>query len=82
MNPRQTILDAIVKIAPDVDPDTLPPDIDFREEAELDSMDFLGVLTAVQEATGLEVPESDYSEIVTIDRFTEYLAARLQSVDG
>jgi len=82
MDPRQIILDAIAKIAPDIEPDTLPPDIDFREEAELDSMDFLGVLTAVQEATGLEVPESDYSGIVTIDQFTDYLSARLASVDG
>ena len=80
MNARQTILDAIVKVAPDVDPDSLPPDVDFREEAELDSMDFLGVLTAVQEATGIDVPETDYSQITTIDRFAEYLSARLQSV--
>lgn len=80
MNARQTILDAIVKIAPDIDPGTLPADVDFREEAELDSMDFLGVLTAVQEATGIEVPETDYSKITTIDHFAEYLSARLQSV--
>lgn len=82
MNARQTILDAIVKIAPDVDPDTLPPDVDFREEAELDSMDFLAVLTTIQEATGIEVPETDYSEIVTIDRFTDYLSTRMQRVAG
>ena len=82
MNARQTILDAIERIAPDVDPATWPTDVDFREEAELDSMDFLGVLTAVQEATGVEVPETDYSQIVTIDQFTDYLSARLQSVDG
>ena len=80
MNARQTILDAIEKIAPDIDPDTLPTDVDFREEAELDSMDFLGVLTAVQEATGIEVPETDYSEITTIDRFSDYLSSRMQSV--
>lgn len=82
MNTRQTILDAIVKIAPDVDPTVLPDDVDFREEAELDSMDFLGVLTAVQEATGVSVPETDYSQIVTIERFAEYLSARLQPVDN
>jgi acyl carrier protein len=81
MNARQTIFDAIVKIAPDVDPTTLPDDVDFREEAELDSMDFLAVLTAVHEATGVSVPETDYSEIVTIERFADYLTVRLQPVD-
>jgi acyl carrier protein len=80
MNARQIILDAIERIAPDVDAATLPLDVDFREEAELDSMDFLGVLTAVQEATGIEVPETDYAQIVSIDRFTDYLSNRMQSV--
>jgi len=82
MNARETILEAIERIAPDVDPSMLPPDVDFREEAELDSMDFLGVLTAVQEATGMEVPETDYGQIVTIDHFTEYLTMRLQPVES
>jgi acyl carrier protein len=77
MNPRQIILDAIRKVAPDVDTAALSPDADFREEAELDSMDFLGVLTAVHEETGVEVPEIDYPRIITIDRFAEYLGSRL-----
>jgi len=80
MNARQIILDAIERIAPDVDVAVLPPDVDFREEAELDSMDFLGVLTAVHEATGIEVPETDYAQIISIDRFTDYLSNRMQSV--
>ncbi len=79
MNARQTILDAIARIAPDVDTTALPHDVDFRDEAELDSMDFLGVLTAIQEQTGVEVPEIDYAQIITVDQFTEYLTARLQS---
>ena len=80
MDMRQIILDAIERIAPDVDVATLPPDVDFRREAELDSMDFLGVLTKVQETTGLEVPELDYAQITTIDQFTAYLTSRLPSV--
>ncbi len=79
MNTRQTILDAIERVAPDVDTTTIPHDVDFRDEAELDSMDFLGVLTAVHEATGIEVPEIDYARIITIDQFSDYLATRLQS---
>ena len=79
MDPRQTILDAIERIAPDVDASTLPDDVDFREEAELDSMDFLSVLNAIQDATGVEVPEIDYAEIMTIAQFSEYLAGRFSA---
>lgn len=75
MDARETVLAAIAKVAPDVDTTTLPSDVDFREEAELDSMDFIGILTAVQEATGVEVPETDYPLITTVDDFAGYLVA-------
>lgn len=76
MDTREIVLAAIAKIAPDVDPTTIPGDVDFREEADLDSMDFIGILTAVHDATGVEVPEIDYPLVTTVDAFTEYLAAR------
>ena len=76
MDTREIVLAAITKVAPDVDPSTLPSDLDFREEADLDSMDFIGILTAVHEATGIEVPEIDYPLITTVDAFAEYLRTR------
>jgi acyl carrier protein len=54
----------------------VPGEVDFREEADLDSMDFIGILTAVHEATGIEVPEIDYPLITTVDAFAGYLASR------
>jgi acyl carrier protein len=75
MDARATVLAAIGKIAPDVDTTTLPTDVDFREEAELDSMDVIGILTAVHEATGVEVPEADYPLITTVDDFAQYLVS-------
>jgi acyl carrier protein len=77
MDTRAIVLAAITKVAPDVDPSSLPTDVDFREEADLDSMDFIGILTAVHEATGIEVPEIDYPLITTVDAFAEYLNSRV-----
>jgi acyl carrier protein len=76
MDTREIVLAAITKVAPDVDPSTLPADVDYREEADLDSMDFIGILTAIHEATGIEVPEIDYPLITTVDAFAEYLSSR------
>jgi acyl carrier protein len=74
---RQTIRDAISRVAPDVDPSSIPNDAEFREEAGLDSMDLLSVLAEVAKATGVEVPEAEYGSIVTIDDFAEYLRAHV-----
>ena len=74
---RQTIRDAISRVAPDVDPSSIPNDAEFREEAGLDSMDLLSVLAEVAKATGVEVPEAEYGSITTIDDFAEYLHAHV-----
>lgn len=74
------ILAAIARVAPDVDASSLPLDDDFREEAELDSMDFLAVLNAVRDSTGVEVAEADYAAVTTLRRFAEYVD--LRSITG
>jgi acyl carrier protein len=74
--PYGIISAAIGKVAPDVDLDVIDHRADLREEAELDSLDFLNVVTAVHEATGLEIPERDYPALGTIAGFVDYLSSR------
>jgi acyl carrier protein len=64
------------RIAPEVDligVDTRAP---LQEACDLDSMDFLNLVTALHEATGIDVPERDYPLLSTIDGFTEFVVAR------
>jgi acyl carrier protein len=69
------VREAIERVAPDVDARTIDVTADYREEAELDSMDFLTLITTVEERTGVAVPELDYPEVMTIERFAAYLLA-------
>ena len=75
--PTSLILAAIAEVAPDADLSAIDPTADLTEQLELDSMDFLNVVVAVNEATGVEIPERDYPELSTLDRFAAYLADRL-----
>ena len=72
-DPAEIVRRAIEQIAPDVDAAALAGDVDYRDEAALDSMDFLAVLEVVRTRTGVEVPERDYERILTIDGFARYL---------
>lgn len=74
---RTTVRDAIRRVAPDVEPDDIADDVDFRADAGLDSMDFLNVLAAVAQSTGVEVPERDYPSISTIAALADYLDAHV-----
>lgn len=63
-------------IAPEVDLDSIDADAPYTEEADLDSMDFLNLMTALHDRTGIEVPERDYPSVSTINGFVAYLTAR------
>ena len=72
---RATVLDVIGQIAPEADLDALADDATIQEAVDLDSLDFLDLVTAVSEATGVDVPERDYPHLATADSFAAYLVA-------
>ena len=72
---RETVLRALGEIAPEADPTTLKPDVSFRDQLDIDSMDFLNFAIALHEELGVEIPEADYPKLATLDGCVEYLAA-------
>ena len=77
MNPdeiRSTVLSVLGEIAPEADPSTLEPDVSFREQLDIDSMDFLNFAIALHERLGIEIPEEDYAKLDTLDDAVEYLS--------
>jgi acyl carrier protein len=62
-------------VAPEIDLGEIDRAAPLQEAAELDSMDFLNLVTALYDETGIDVPERDYPLIATIDGFVAYVAA-------
>jgi acyl carrier protein len=75
-DPRTLLAELLHRIAPEVDLDEVDPDAPLQESMDLDSMDFLNLVTALHEATGIEVPERDYPSLATITGFVDYVMAR------
>lgn len=61
------------RIAPDIDVETIDRDADLREEFDIDSMDFLNLVTALGKNLGTAMPESDYPRMATFDAMIAYL---------
>lgn len=74
---RALILHHIGDIAPEIEPDMVEPDEDIREACDLDSMDFLNLVIALHEATGIDIPEEDYPHLRTLKDGAAYLASKL-----
>jgi acyl carrier protein len=75
-DPRALLAQLLHRIAPEVDLDEVDPDAPLQESMDLDSMDFLNLVTALHEATGIEVPERDYPSLATITGFLDYVMER------
>ena len=72
------VLAMVTEIAPDVDPDTVIHEVDFRDQFDFDSMDTLNLAIALNRELGVDVPESDYSHLASLDKCIAYLAPRLK----
>lgn len=73
---RKLIVDLLSGIAPEADFDMLADDVELREELDIDSMDFLNFITALHEATGVDIPEKDYAKLETLEEIVSYLVER------
>ena len=73
------VLEELNNIAPEVDLATIDPAADLREAIDIDSMDFLNLVTALHHRTGIEIPEIDYPKLVTLSGMVAYLGAKLKT---
>ena len=73
---RQIVLQTLGDIAPEADLETLPPDKALRDELDIDSMDFLNFVIALHEKLGVDIPEADYPQLITVDAAVRYFKAR------
>ncbi len=75
---KKTIKEEITMVAPDVDESDIPEDENLQQALEIDSYDFLNLLTALFEKLGVEVPEKDYGNVATLNAMAEYFAQRVK----
>jgi acyl carrier protein len=85
MNPqelRAMIVEEIGNIAPETDAATLGDDEDLREALDLDSMDIFNLVVAMSQRLGIDIPDADAANLVTLGGGTAYLAGRLSNPEG
>ncbi len=78
----QTLLtEQFRQIAPDIDLTEVDRDEDLRDEFDIDSIDFLNLITALGNAVGTEIPEADYPKIKTLNLLEAHMKQIIQDID-
>jgi len=83
MNPdeiRQVVLGILARIAPDEDLTELQDEVPFREQMELDSMDFLDIVMELRKMYRIQIPEDEYENLISMESTVRYLTPILKDV--
>lgn len=74
---RDEIIDILEEIAPDEDIGDLNDEQSFREQIELDSMDFLDIVMELRKRHRVQIPEEDYGELASMASTVKYLEPKM-----
>jgi len=77
---REEVIDILQDIAPDEDLSDLKDDVAFRDQLELDSMDFLDIVMELRKRHRIQIPEEDYSELASMDSTVAYLTPLMKDL--
>ena len=77
---RQVIIDILERIAPDEDLSSIDDTVPFREQIELDSMDFLDIVMELRKMYRIQIPEEDYENLSSMHSTVNYLSPILKDV--
>ena len=74
---RTAFIEELTRVAPDLEAGDIGENDHLQDDLEIDSMDFLTLVSALHKRLGVDVPEADYPQIATLNKAVTYLAARV-----
>jgi acyl carrier protein len=77
---NKAVLEILADIAPDEDLSNLKDEVPFREQLEMDRMDFLDIVMELRKRYRIQIPEEDYSELASMASTVKYLEPRMKDV--
>jgi acyl carrier protein len=76
---KNTVLRLLGTVAPEADLASVKPDVAFRDQLDMDSMDILNFVIAMHKEFNVDIPEADYAQLMTLDGCAAYLESHQPS---
>jgi acyl carrier protein len=78
---QEAVLRILGNIAPEADPTQIRADQSFRDQLDIDSMDFHNFVIAIDKELHIDIPERDYPKLSSLNGCVEYLKSRCETVE-
>ena len=79
---KEAIVEILSDIAPDEDLSDLKEDVAFRDQLELDSMDFLDIVMELRKRYRIQIPEEQYPELASMKSTVAYLEPIMKDIEA
>ena len=77
---RDEVLDILSEIAPDEDLTMIDDDKSFREQLEIDSMDFLDIVMELRKRHRVQIPDTEYGNLASMSSTVTYLEPKMRDI--
>ena len=77
---RDEILDILSEIAPDEDLTEIDDDKSFREQLEMDSMDFLDIVMELRKRHCVQIPDTEFGNLASMSSTVTYLEPKMRDI--
>ena len=74
---KDVVIEVLTEVAPNVEAATIDPRVNFRDQFDFDSMDFLTFGLGLEQRLGIKIPETDYPKLSSLSGCVAYLGPRL-----
>ncbi len=71
------VLRVLTRIVPEAQGEQIDPDVTFRDQFDIDSIDFLNFVLTLEKEFDVHVPEVDYPRLGSLDGSVAYLSSLL-----
>ena len=62
----------------EVEEEKIIPEASFADDFDADSLDFIELITAVEDAFGIEIPDDDMEKMQTVQEAVDYIGAKVR----
>jgi len=72
------VLNELKSIAPELEGVDIDPDVNFRDQFDFDSVNFLSLALALEKKLGIRIPEIDYPKLSNLTGGLNYIKSKLE----
>jgi acyl carrier protein len=72
---QTAVLNALREVAPEAAADSIDPEVNFRDQFDFDSIDYLNFARGLEKALDCSIPATDYPKLSSLKGCLAYLSA-------